>query len=111
MSEPTQVQSPYCNGEGEIIEADRFADEEGRRRIQHIKCEYCQGDGWIIQKKTKGNMMNEPTKEEMLDWLKAVFNIVLAMRFLDLDARIYHSIRRLIEKTAVPRKFIGGHRD
>ena len=55
--------------------------------------------------------MNEPTREEMLDWLKAVFNIVLAMRFLDLDARIYHSIRRLIEKTAVPRKFIGGHRD
>jgi DnaJ-class molecular chaperone len=42
-----QIQCPHCNGEGEFIEADRFADDDGRRNVKHIKCEHCGGDGWI----------------------------------------------------------------
>ena len=39
--------------------------------------------------------MSEPTRKEILEWLKAVFNIVLSIRFYEPDAQIYHSIRRL----------------
>jgi len=31
------------------MEADRFADENGDRRIIYIPCECCRGDGWIVK--------------------------------------------------------------
>ena len=51
--------------------------------------------------------MSEPTRNEILEWLKAVFNIVLSIRFYEPDAQIYHSIRRLIEnRPRVTKEFV-----